>query len=881
MNFQISITLLCACLLCSHAFAAEKPNGNRSIAELIALLADQNFSVREEATMDLWKLGAEALAALKSAAADEDPEKSMRARDIARRIELGITPDTNAVIIDLVGRYDAATPEEKVSILGKLKNRRAWHQVLKLYAMESSEDVRADLESTMDGVALKAAREAIAAGDAKSAREFLELGPADDEGLLSLADFLRDQNLLDQELKKLPGNDSKLDPWKLALLRAAGNASEAGELAKKLGFIETAALMAVISGDPLPWLKHMQKEDGNRITAAYADMAARSWNGEVLGEAELDVFTKTLDSKRPDERDNTINALHALGKFKLAEPALIKTNPLIAFQYFDMLEKPDDAMRALGLKADASDGKSWVSGLIAELEKDNVEDQREPSTAMERLTALAYFNERRGLHDRNDAIFTEPITVMSEKNPGLFLKLVGNFFGRSEAPYHAAEIASRMASKWAGQNPKCWEALVAEVLGDEDVVNEWWEWLAELDPESSPAARFDAMLVIFKIRNDPKKLREKFIERLWEVIDKSPEEERVRLLARMVTMAIISNDLTNNFKALDRMPEKTRDSIPWESRLVWLTAVNRWDEAASLIISQLNDESDPDREPNAEIHAYAASSLRRAGRSKEAEQHDRLANQLVLGEANACLRVANGYAFGGEYKTAAEWWRRALIYANPKDDQEDLVVLVRPYADDLLERSDWSKSAAAFEMLNSIVIAAEPRWQSPIQFSRMRLNADMSHALSKLNNDHNSAIQLLEHCHRIAISDGSLADYFFPALRKAGLKTEHDKWFRESWDYVRGEISRFPEDDHLRNTAAWFASRAARELETAEKDIIKALALNPDQAAYLDTMAEIQFAKGNRAKAVEWSNRALELAPADDQIRRQSARFRSETFPVK
>jgi hypothetical protein len=46
-------------------------------------------------------------------------------------------------------------------------------------------------------------------------------------------------------------------------------------------------------------------------------------------------------------------------------------------------------------------------------------------------------------------------------------------------------------------------------------------------------------------------------------------------------------------------------------------------------------------------------------------------------------------------------------------------------------------------------------------------------------------------------------------------------------------------------------------------------------------MAEIQFAKGNRAKAVEWSNRAMELAPADDQIRRQSARFRSESFPVK
>ena len=184
-------------------------------------------------------------------------------------------------------------------------------------------------------------------------------------------------------------------------------------------------------------------------------------------------------------------------------------------------------------------------------------------------------------------------------------------------------------------------------------------------------------------------------------------------------------------------------------------------------------------------------------------------------------------------------------------------------------------------MINSIVIAAEPRWQSPIQFSRMRLHADMSRALGKLKADRKGAIELLERCHRNAISDGSLADYFLPALRKAGLKTEHDQWFRASWDYLRGEIAKFPDDDHLRNTAAWFASRSMRELEAAEKDITLALSHHPDEAAYLDTMAEIQFAKGNRAKAVEWSNRAMKLAPADDQIRRQSARFRSEPFPVK
>ena len=819
---------------------------------------------------------------MKSAANDADPEKSTRARDIVRRIELGITPETEPAVIELTDRFVTATPEEKAVILTQLKKRRAWRQMLKLYAMESSADVRAELEASMDDVALTAAREAIVAGDAKSAREYLELGAVDEAGLLGHADFLRSQGLLDQELKKVAAGEAKSDAWRFALMRAAGNTQAAADIARKLGNLKSAALMSGIEGDPLPWLEQMQKSsDENRLTAAYAEAASRAWKGEISGDAGLEVFTKALDSKSGSERDNALNALHALGRFKLAEPTMVKAHPLIAFQYFDAIEKSGDAMRAIGLKEDASDAGPWIDTLLTELEGGDVEDQRAPSTAMERLAALAYFNERRGLHARNDTQFLEPIALLSEKNPELFIRLVGNFFGRGEVPYQAPNLAWRMALKWAGQDQQRWQALVSPVLGEDDVITDWWEWLGELDPESDISARFDAMLVIFKIRNDPEIIRNKFIERVWKSIDDAPEGLRPRLLARMLTMGITAYDLANSLKAMDRMPEKTRDAIPWESRLVWLSAANRWNEAASLILAQIDNASNPDREPSPEIHAYAASSLRRADRAKEAEKHDRLADQLALGQPSECLRVANGYAFGGEYRTAGEWWKRALTYADPNDDQEDFAMFVRSYADDALERSDWSKAAAAFEMINSIVIAAEPRWQSPTQFSRMRLHADMSRALGKLKADRKGAIELLERCHRNAISDGSLADYFLPALRKAGLKTEHDQWFRASWDYLRGEIAKFPHDDHLRNTAAWFASRSMRELEAAEKDITLALSHHPDEAAYLDTMAEIQFAKGNRAKAVEWSNRAMELAPADDQIRRQSARFRSEPFPVK
>ena len=70
-----------------------------------------------------------------------------------------------------------------------------------------------------------------------------------------------------------------------------------------------------------------------------------------------------------------------------------------------------------------------------------------------------------------------------------------------------------------------------------------------------------------------------------------------------------------------------------------------------------------------------------------------------------------------------------------------------------------------------------------------------------------------------------------------------------------------------------------RNLDEAEKHISKALAANPDQAAYLDTMAEIQFARGDRAKALEWSVLALNFEPNDSLLRRQYERFRSDPLP--
>jgi predicted Zn-dependent protease len=92
-------------------------------------------------------------------------------------------------------------------------------------------------------------------------------------------------------------------------------------------------------------------------------------------------------------------------------------------------------------------------------------------------------------------------------------------------------------------------------------------------------------------------------------------------------------------------------------------------------------------------------------------------------------------------------------------------------------------------------------------------------------------------------------------------------------------IRLYPQSDNTRNTAAWFASRALRRLDEAATHLKAALAARPEQPAYLDTMAEILFAQGQRSKALEWSARAVNFEPSDPMIRRQHERFRADPLP--
>lgn len=862
----------------SSPASAMKPVG-RELDTLVRELADESFRVREKASRELWNLGEAALPALREALSSADPEQVFRARELIGKIHLHITPDTDPSVIALIERYAKASATEKTSLFAKMRVKRAWRQMLKLYAAETQAEVREKLQPAVHGIAVKAARERLSQGDAQEAREFLEMAPADAQSLLALAEFHRSHGTLDAELKRARAvKGRKSETWQLALHRAAGNLEAARDAASASGDGRIAATMAALAGDPLPWLRKSQEAGvTDPIAAAYTAVAGKRWLGKKIRATDLDPLNRALADRNPAERVAAMNALFLLGETDTAEVAFVKVAPLAAFLHFEALERIPDALKALGLDPDDPDYLAWVEKRLKKIPADEIEDQHGASEHSEELVALANFFERKGLHEEAAAAFSGPLAALAEKDVNPFLNFLGELFGNRETLSGAPLLAKRIGIAWAGEDDSRWEELVAAAFGDDDATKAWWDWLVDLDPKASRSARFDGMLALFGLGADPSKLREKCLAMAWKVVAAAPAGQRDSLVARISSLCLAQGDVANSLKAWDQLSEDGRKEVFWGAHILHLSAAGRWDEAAEVFLNQIARATESKQEPSAQFHAYAAAALRQAGHPEDAADHDLWVDQLALGNATVAIQIGNGYAFGNDYPRAAQWWARAAREADP--DSAEFAIALKLHADVLLEEGKWKETAATSEVLSRIYLTADNRRVGPLPLMRQRLQADMARALMNLKSDRPGALAILAKCHHAFASDGSLADFFFPALRKVGLLKEHDEWFRTSWTLMENIIACYPQSDNTRNTAAWFASRALRKLDEAEKHLTIALAANPDQSAYLDTMAEIQFAKGNREKALEWSRAAVNFLPEDSQLRRQQGRFRSESLP--
>jgi len=876
-------------------FAVDQPNASAPVPPappvavtspnpeaLVSDLASENYKVREDATRKLWELGDAALDPLKKAMQGDDPEIMFRASGLVRNIEHHITPDTDPAMIELVERYFKASAEDKKEILAQIRTRRGWHQFLKLYESETDQSVRDDMRAEVHGIAVVAAREKLLDGKSQEALKFLELAPRDNQSLMSIASFHRAQGTLDKEIEKAK-TVAGIEGARLraALYRTAGNLEEARKAALEANDENLAAEITLYQGDPLPWLTLIGKSgNDNPMRAAYLATVSRKWRGEAVEEADLEPFIKMLSSRDEESRASAMACLFLLGKPAPAEATFAKVSPLEASGYFGSIERIPEAMATLGLEGQKPDYTDWVAKRFARI----ISDEDNSSHAADELMRTAALLTQLGLYSELVSAFEKPMRNLSEEDEDTFISMLERMFSPAGSGRLAADLGREIGARWAGQDAGRWRTLAALAFEDNEPVMEWWDWTAELDPKATVAERFDGMLAMLSYTRDPKRLGHRWINLAWQAAEKAPEVQKVKLLKRIGFMSEgslrtgRSGDVANSLKVWDQLPEEERGDPIQSLHYLGLASNNRWLEATEVFKAML------ERDIKAGLvgtrtflHSYLAAAYRRAGREKDALVHDALVEKLALGEWEAAYQNYQGYSYGGDSERASKWLARSVIESPLRGDTSRAA---GEYAEWLLEQGKWRNASALAEAVALRTLGLDISAASPAELILFRLKVDLPFALSILETDRSESLRMLSDCHGFFPSGGSLADFFFPAVRKAGLIKQHDEWFESSWKIFQERIEAYPASDHLRNGAGWLAGRAARRLDEAEKHMKEALTLNPDQAAYLDTMAEVQFAKRDRKAALKWSAQAVNYSPGDTMIRRQYERFANNPFPA-
>jgi tetratricopeptide (TPR) repeat protein len=860
--------------------AADAPNADATKADptdfaaLIRELSSESYQAREKATKELWEAGTVVLEELREASGSDDPEMATRAAAVLEKIELRITPETPGSILELIRRYRSAPQNQKTNFLNELRRKKAYFQVLKLYSMEDPA-TKAGLSSVVRGVAISGARQAIATGDPDGALQLLKMSANEPSDLMALACFYRSMGMLGEGIENPPAPENvPSEAWQITLLRAKGEIAAAAKLASEAKQQALLAGLKVLEGDPTLWLQGNGFGDRNmRALDAYTEIALKRWQGVKPKESDFRPLTAQL-LMQEDDREQAISSLAALGRLAEVEEALAKDDREIGFQYYLSQERVSKALETIGLDPEKPDYNAWVEERFQKLTGVIGDRDDDFGSSSSQLQVLAGFMEQRGMQKEFDRAFGKPLEDLAKTDEDEFLEFLRPLFQSTLA---APEFAFAHGAAWAADKEQRWSQLFSIAFGEEEQTMAWLDWIRKIEPELGSVKTMKAMMALFGVGSDPDHLRGKWMEKFWKAAEISPDGEKEQHIRRIMALAIAMNDVPNALKARDSLKPEERDSVNWASLSQYLSAAGRWEEAAELLSKARDSVSS-----SPEFHAILAATYRKAGWEKRAAEEDEWVEKLTLGYAPSCNRIGDHYMYGGDRERAEKWYRRAAFQADIKGGE--FIAVLDNHAQTMLEKGEWGIAASCYEALAQVYVSQSLSGGQISDYTKARLSADLAKALAVLPEDRGRAIAMLDEIHGNFATDGVLADDFFPLVRKAGLRKELDRWFGKSWETMSAVLKRFPNSDNTKNTAAWLASRAGMRIKEAEKFLMTAVERNPEQAAYLDTMAELHFAKGDRKGAVEWSDKALLHyplvdSPYDVMIRKQHERFRNDPLP--
>lgn len=125
----------------------------------------------------------------------------------------------------------------------------------------------------------------------------------------------------------------------------------------------------------------------------------------------------------------------------------------------------------------------------------------------------------------------------------------------------------------------------------------------------------------------------------------------------------------------------------------------------------------------------------------------------------------------------------------------------------------------------------------------------------------------------LPLRNPDIANDVVPLLRAAGRNREADEVYAKVREKIEVEAAQLPGHPMPKNNLAWLGARSGEQKADALRLALEATRAMPDNAAFVDTLAEAQFQNGNYAEAARLEAQVVRARPTDRFLQNQLKRF--------
>jgi tetratricopeptide (TPR) repeat protein len=916
-------------ILMYQATAIGPPHKPRAadIARAIQELGDDSFAVRERASRFLWSAGRAAEPALVVAKSSADPEVASRSEAILDQFKWGLYPDTPADVQKLVHDYQLLLSDE--SGFGRnLRNTRAIERLsekgppgyralykIALADKDGREQIYRELVWAVHrecqrwveacvpeaGTGAGAAEKQLSSpvlhsegrrpslegmvaaldwgpetpGDCKA--ESFALRLIRSKALLGLIAGDLDR-LLEQSQTEMSTALPKQRAFEAAILaRAAGNPVLAASLAERSGDPALTKSMLLEKSDwQSLWQKSQAAERAGDLTytpitnVQMSDERAAEQRLIALGEraalarrvGEIHQFEKliaelrqfdTKDPPREQEITYRVNAL--LGNEKIEDAIHVLRQAgnvdgaidllLVQLKYREALElaAPSDSATGGGWKADLARARLWST--VGESDR---------ATSLFRK-ALAEI-ERLDTHSREQGEWIDAVLQSGRRD--LLLAQAAHWRLDDLNEDGVRSLLRRLFPDNEEESMVWWRVLLAGGTGGG--LEKTLKRIEDLLGGRATAAEIQSYVA------GPQKAI---------VRAAVPELELERAIANAYH-AMGRDDLVAGMVAAVDKSKCERDQLIWlgdvaAARRDWTKAAGDYDAAWRKWPRNGADHASEERAMAALALYLEGQALTRAGQTGQGNRLMELAHWLPLAdedarctlidklqerhEEEAAYREMELVSKIGEPGSFYTWqvqvgMARAFLAKKNYRAAADLREMA------LLERMHWLLSQGFGPYLSYSSSRHQCLARAHLQAGRVK-----------------QCIQEAERAEAAAPADVDLAITLCPELTRSGQAADADRLYRRMFERHKKVSMEYPRSAELHNNLAWLAARCRRDLDEALSHARRAVELSPEHPEFIDTLAEAQFQKGNRAEAIENARRCIRLDPRREYYKKQLARM--------